>query len=326
MLTLTFPHIFTFTFADPDLDLSVCRRRATEPRHQHRSSQENADRRNYYMDLAGIDHQPDDDDTEKLLNTSAPLIFPPSRALLEPQPSSHHQYRKKHRHRVKRDKRGQGSGLVKREVIVCEDTVDADLAILDNCVNKEIERTAEQVVLQQQLAGNAINGLNGGIITAQGIVTTTAAPVVAGVSLDQENCHPDAHTHAHSLPGHPAQPKVSLVAALSPKVPRRRPVSSPVPLPVPLRDSAAAATAHHERRHRHRDRQHQRAMQQVAAWIQHSVSPPPPDTDPGPQTLAKCPPATKLGLAGEHCLIQRHEHHHIHEHHHHHHYHHYHQT
>ena len=247
------------------------------------------------MDLAGIDHQPED--TEKLLNTSAPVILDaPQRNSLDQNGAvgvSAHQSshtRKKYRHhKSKREKRSTNPGLVKRDVITEE--ADVDLTILDNCVNREIERTAEQVVLMQQ--------------------NPAASPGV-GLNLDQENCNPRL-----SL-----TPKVAVVS--SPKTSRVRPTSSPVAL-----SKDTTVSPHHQRRHRHRDKQHQRAMQQVAAWIEreHSVSPIQEQvpTSPNMGNNNVCPAIAKLN-AGEHVLIQRHEHHHIHEHHHHHHYHHYHET
>jgi hypothetical protein len=278
------------------------------------------------MDLAGIDHEPAaTEDTQKLLNTSAPVVADAPSRSLDQQPGAssslfpaHHQQqsslhqsaahlRKKYRHyRAKRgDKQRPTPGLVKRDVIAEDTAVEAaqDLAILDNCVNKEIERTAEQVVLMQG-SGVIGGGVGGGVANSPG---------------DQENCNPRLSVVAPKLPS-PLDPS-------SKTNHRVRPMSSPVVLPTAAKE--LSVSPHHQRRHRHRDKQHQRAMQQVAAWIEreHSTS---PVHDPMAPPKSMCPasmlPSTKLGPAGEHILIQRHEHHHIHEHHHHHHYHHYHET
>ncbi|XP_076449911.1 uncharacterized protein LOC143286177 isoform X2 [Babylonia areolata] len=82
---------------------------------------------------------------------------------------------------------------------------------------------------------------------------------------------------------------------------RFRPVSLPGHVPT-------SVSPHYHRRHRHREKDHDLAMQQVAAWIerQHAW-----DLEGG------------AGERGGGVIVQRHHHHHIHEHHHHHHYHHY---
>ena len=254
---------------------------ANSPTHQ-----ESQERRNYYLDLAGIDSSLTKGAQDGALNTTAPA------AMLASPMATRRSHRKDYgdldgpRSRSHHcSKRTSGSNSKKYGNV---DSFDSYRFRCDD-VSKRILTEENFEVLDKQLEKNAE------LQTQEEVQGLPVVPI-------QNNGHQGAsqrspvHTPVKKQATSPLIPKL----ASTPKGHRVRPVSLPGHIP-------ETVSPHHHRRHRNRERNRKLAMQQVAEWIEREHS-------------------QSWTCGTKHVIVQKHEHHHTHEHHHHHHYHHYQET
>ncbi len=267
------------------------REEQTQESPTHQESQE---RRNYYLDLAGIDSS-----LTKKQNVSARHNeTAPATLLASPRPLLRHHGHGMSKYRSKPNaKRGSGRFEQQAQQHRHNRSRSHDVAALTEKdfeeLNPQCEKAYEAKAEQQATAPSPNEGdLESSLPQPKPSQAMTAVAGPRGaVGLSSPPHTPE------KLPMSPLHPK----SASTPKGHKVRPVSLPVHIP-------ETVSPHHHRRHRNRERNKRLAMRQVAEWIEREHT-----SRGGVWAAGAC--------GAEHVVVQKHEHHHVHEHHHHHHYH-----
>ena len=208
--------------------------------HDSPTYQESQERRNYYLDLAGIDSS-----LTKQHNAVKHNDTTPAAMLASPRTPhrSYHQGTPKYRSKSNYAKRGNNHcdnhhSRSRSHDVVQQVLTKQTFEAVDNQVEKTVESKVEKEagVAGQQMAVHLPQSPEGEVF---------GSPV----------CTPEKTATSPLVPKYASTPKGHKI----------RPISLPAHIP-------ETVSPHHHRRHRHRERNRKLAMQQVAEWIEREHS------------------------------------------------------
>ena len=232
--------------------------------------QESQERRNYYLDLAGIDSSLTKQQNVIKHSDSAPAAMLASPRT--PRRSHHHgtpKYRSKSNYAKRTNNYSDNHHSRSRSHDVVQQVLtEQDFEVLDTRFEKTVESKVEHEVA----------------VPGQQMAVRLTQPQ-EGDAVGSALCTPEK-----GLPTSPLQPK----SASTPKGHKMRPISLPAHIP-------ETVSPHHHRRHRNRERNRKLAMQQVAEWIEREHSSP---------SWASCGTEHVVIQKHEHHHVHEHHHHH----------------